>query len=181
MRLFVGIPLPVDVRECLARMSSGLKGARWISPENMHITLRFIGEVDGHMAEDIDTTLIAMAAPGFDLSLNAAGMFGRGHLVHTVWADVKPEPALNRLQAKVEQAMVRLGLEPEHRKYTPHVTLARLKKVTSQKIADWAEANAGFRAGPFRVDAFVLFRSHLGHGPAHYETLSEYPLKTEFF
>lgn len=180
MRLFVGVQLPQDVRDRLARLSSGLPGARWIAPENLHVTLRFIGDADGPLEEDIDTALSSVDAPGFPLTLAGIDQFGRGHMAHTAWVGIAAQPALVHLRDKVESVLVRAGLEPERRKYTPHVTLARLKKTPPRKIADWAAAIGDINIGPFPITSFQLFRSHLGRGPVHYEVLADYALKSEF-
>lgn len=180
MRLFVGVKLPEDVRDRLGRLASGLAGARWIAPQNLHVTVRFIGEADTPLADDIEAALSSVHAPGFPLTLTGVDQFGRGHMAHTVWAGIEAQPALVHLRDKVESALVRVGLAPERRKYTPHVTLARLKKTPPHKIADWAEALGDLREGPFAVASFQLFRSHLSHGPVHYEVLADYPLEPEF-
>ena len=179
IRLFVGIPLPLDVREHLHLLAAGLEGAHWISPENMHLTLRFIGDVDEYRADDINDALIGIRDSAFEISLAGIETFGRGYMVHTLWAAVKNEPALTHLQGKVESILVRTGLEPEHRKYTPHVTLARVRKSPKGKVAGWLGDHGGLTAPPFSVDRFVLYRSHLGHGGAHYEAIAEYFLEPE--
>jgi len=176
MRLFVGVQLPEYVRGRLGRLASGLPGACWIAPENLHVTVRFIGEADGPTADDIDLALSSVHAPGFPLTLTGFDQFGRGHMAHTVWAGIEAQPALVHLRDKVESALVRAGLGPERRKYTPHVTLARLKKTPAHKIAAWAEALGDLRIDPFPVASFQLFRSHLGRGPVHYEVLADYAL-----
>lgn len=176
IRLFVGIPLPGDVRQHLHLLAAGLEGAHWISPENMHLTLRFIGEIDEHRADDINDALNAIHEPSFDISLNGIETFGRGHMVHTLWAAVKSEPGLVHLQGNIESALVRAGLEPERRKYTPHVTVARVRKSPKGKVAAWLADHAGFNLPSFPVDQFVLYRSHLGHNGAHYETIAHYDL-----
>ncbi|NQU56810.1 MAG: RNA 2',3'-cyclic phosphodiesterase [Rhodospirillales bacterium] len=179
IRLFVGIPLPEDVRQRLHFLAGGLQGAHWISPGNMHLTLRFIGEVDEIQAGDINDTLNGIHSVAFEISLSGIEAFGRSHMVHTIWAAVASEPALIHLQGKVERAMVQVGLEPERRKYTPHVTLARVRKSPKGKVAAWLADHGGLKTPSFTVDEFVLFRSHLGRQGAHYETLTEYPLKAK--
>jgi 2'-5' RNA ligase len=177
MRLFVGIELPPDVRRRLAGLASGLPGARWVPPENLHISLRFIGEVDNHHAEDIDAVLAGIHAPAFELSLSGIGFFDSGPRVHAVWAGVGRSEALAFLHDKVESAVVRAGLEPERRKFKPHVTLARLKETPPrERLAAFMEHHEPFRCEPFEVAHFTLFRSHLGNEGSHYEPLSEYPL-----
>ena len=179
MRLFVGIQMPKEIRDRLKAISFGLAGARWITPDNLHATLRFIGDLDGPSVDDVDTALGGVHEPGFSLTLNGVGQFGRGHMSHTVWAGIKTQPALVHLHDKIESASVRAGLDADRRKFTPHVTLARLKKTPEHEIADWAQSIGDLKIGPFQVDSFQLFRSHLGHGPAHYQVLSEYALEPE--
>ena len=178
MRLFVGIPLPDDVRARLAGLGGGLKGARWVVPENLHLSLRFIGEVPGGGETDIDEALATIEAPGFPLALSELGFFDRRGRVHAVWAGVGMSEPLMRLRAKVEHALVHLGHEPEHRKFKPHVTLARMKRGSASEVGHYLEALNGFSAGPFDVGCFTLYRSHLGQGGAHYEALADYELES---
>ncbi len=181
MRLFVGIPLPNDVRARLAGLRGGLKGARWVVPENLHLSLRFIGEVAGGEDKDIAHALQTVSATAFDIRLAGLGAFDRRGRVHAIWAGVekgveKPD-ALARLRDSVESTLVRSGLDSEHRKFKPHVTLARMKNGSAQEAGQFLEAHNGFSAGPFTVDHFTLFESHLGHGGAHYVALADYPLE----
>ena len=178
MRLFVGIPLPDDVRARLGELKGGLQGARWVSPENLHLSLRFIGEVPGGDEADIDEALAAIEAPAFPMTLSELGFFDRRGRVHAVWAGVEMSEPLARLRAKVEQALVRLDHEPEHRKFKPHVTLARMKKGSASEVGEFLEAQNGFSAGPFDVGCFTLYRSHLGRGGAYYEALADYGLES---
>jgi 2'-5' RNA ligase len=178
MRLFVGIPLPEDVRARLGELKGGLLGARWVEPENLHLSLRFIGEVPGGDEADIDEALATIEAPGFPLALSELGFFDRRRRVHAVWAGIGMSEPMVRLRAKVEQALVRLGHEPEHRKFKPHVTLARMKNGSAADVSRYLEAHNGFSTGgPFDVGCFTLYRSHLGHGDAHYEALADYGLE----
>ncbi len=177
MRLFAGIALPDDVRTRLAGLKGGLKGARWVAPENFHLSLRFIGEIAGGEDRDIAHALNTVSGPAFELSLSGLGAFDRRGRVHAVWAGVEKSDALDRLRGGVESALVRSGLEPEHRKFKPHVTLARMKGGSASEAAQFLETNHGFFQGPFTVDRFILFESHLGHGGAHYEALADYPLE----
>lgn len=186
IRLFVGLNIPEDVRRRLAALLSGLAAARWVDPASMHITLRFIGEVDEAVGEHLADALAAISAPAFEIAFAGLGTFNRGRKVTTLWAGVAAEPRLDHLHAKMESALVRAGLEPEARKFSPHVTLARFrarsgnsrKKKASpmEKVARWLEAHGDFRTAPFAVGAFSLLRSHLGHGGAHYEEVAAYPL-----
>ncbi len=176
MRLFIAIPLPGPVRQRLAGLGAGLPGARWVEARNMHVTLRFIGEVDGAGGEDIGAALAAVRCPGFEMSLGALDCFKRGRWVHSVWAGVEKSEALAHLHKKVESAIVRAGFEANRRKFKPHVTLARLKRTPAAKVGLFLEACGDFCAGPFAVEHFTLFRSYLNPGGAQYEALADYPL-----
>jgi len=110
-------------------------------------------------------------------SLSELGFFDRRRRVHAVWAGIGMSEPMVRLRAKVEQALVRLGHEPEHRKFKPHVTLARMKNGSAADVSRYLEAHNGFSTGPFDVGCFTLYRSHLGHGGAHYEALADYGLE----
>src|ERR671938_2153776 len=127
LRLFVGIPLSPELHLRLSLLCNGLPGAKWVEPGNFHVTLRFIGEVDEGRAADIDEALAEIRAPRFELAVAGVGIFGTAAKARMLWAGVEKNPALLHLHDKVESALMRLGLEPEERRYTPHVTLARIK------------------------------------------------------
>jgi len=176
IRLFVALPLPEDVRDRLTRLQGGVPGARWVAAENLHLTLRFVGEVDEGTAQDVDTALDTVTAPGFPLALDGLGSFGKGHRAHTLWAGVERNEALMHLQAKVESALVRGGIKPEERKFSPHVTLARLTDNSPAKLTRMLADNGMFRAGPFMADRFCLYESILGRSGPTYHELRSYPL-----
>ncbi len=177
MRLFVALPLPVDVRARLGALQSGLAGARWIDQGLMHITLRFIGEVSEVDARDLSDALDGIDVPVFDLTLNGVGYFERRGVAHTLWAGIQRDEALMRLQAKVESAVVRAGQPREQRKFAPHVTIARLRDVPVDRLGHWLEDLGPVAQTPFTVDRFILFQSFRGHGGAEYLPLAEYPLR----
>lgn len=179
IRLFVGISLPEALRERLAGLASGLPGARWIQPENLHMTLCFLGQVEEHQLDDIHLALSAIDRPAFDYSLSSIETFGRGRQVHTLWARVDGGASLITLQAKIEQAMRGLAIPVDNRKFTPHITLARIKGASPVRVAEWLETRGGLAEGPVSVQSFALFRSHLGAGSPYYERLCDYPLKAE--
>ena len=176
MRLFVAAPLPSDVRDGLASLGAGLPRARWVEPQNMHITLRFIGEVDKDAAEDADAALATVRHQAFDLGIAGIGHFGSGRKVRSVWAGVEGSDPLVHLRRKVGSALVRAGHAPEHRKFHPHVTLARLKNTPAARVGDYAAAHNGFAMPPFRLEYFTLYLSLRGNERVHYEALAEYPL-----
>ena len=175
-RLFVAIALPDGVKRDLQRLGAGLPGARWATPEQYHLTLCFIGEVDGVMFDDVAATLGEIVHPPFAVSLDGIGHFGRGRKAHTLWVSVRAEPSLIALHDRVENRLQAIGLSPERRNYTPHVTIARLKHATSARLADYLQANGAFASGPFAVDEFHLFSSFLSHNGAIYTVEASYAL-----
>lgn len=177
-RLFLGLALPDGVADQLVPLCSGVPGARWVGRENLHITLRFIGEVDGSELDEIHAAVAALTAPAFDVRLGGVGRFGTGQRTRAVWAGVDPQDDVAFLAAKIDHALVQTGLEPERRKFKPHVTLARLKETSEGRVLHWLEGHGGFRTNAFTVDHFVLFRSHLTQAGAQYEALAEYSLQT---
>jgi RNA 2',3'-cyclic 3'-phosphodiesterase len=156
-------------------MRGGLPGARWIDPENYHLTLRFIGDIDDAWARDIAGLLGRVQRRPFELRLDGLSSFG-GRKPRALVASVTPVPQLLELQAEHERLLQRLGLEPEGRKYIPHVTLARLRDTSSWQVADYLSARGHFRSATFEVSRFVLFssRSSVGGGP--YVVEADYPL-----
>jgi len=176
MRLFVALDLPWDLKERLAQLRVSLPGARFIPPENYHLTLRFIGEADPIQAEEIDHTLAAIRAPAFDLHLSGLGIFSRNGRPAALWVGVDRNPALDHLQAKIETALRRAGFEPERRRFAPHITLARLDNVPEAKLAGFLQAHNLFRAPPTRMEHFTLFSSILGREGSTYTPEVDYVL-----
>ncbi len=176
MRLFVALDLPRSLRERLSWMAGGLPGARWVAPENYHVTLRFIGELPGWRAEEVDTALAGLRAPGFTLQLAGIGTHEKGGKVNALWAGVERNPQLDHLQTKIETALQRAGLERERRRFVPHVTLARLDSIPEAKVAAWVAGHNLFRSDPVPVEHFTLFSSLLGKVQAAYVPEVEYDL-----
>ena len=176
MRLFVALPIPEDARARLNALQNGVPGARWVGRDNLHVTLRFIGETDRHGAEELDAELTGIRAPAFGLSLSGVGFFARGKSAHTLWAGVEKPESVVFLRDKIESAAVRAGFEPERRKFSAHVTLARLDDVPSARLGPYIETRHGFAAGPYPIAHFTLFESRPGGDGAHYEPLADYPL-----
>ena len=176
MRLFVALPLPEDARARLSALQSGVPGARWVDRDNLHLTLRFIGETDRAGAEELDAELGLIRAPAFGLTLSGVGFFDRGRIAHTLWAGTEKSEPVVFLRDKIESVAVRAGLAPERRKFSAHVTLARLDDVPSVRLGPYIETRNGFAAGPYPITRFVLYESHPGGDGVHYEPLAEYPL-----
>ena len=175
IRLFVALALPEPLQLQLASLDGGVPGARWVKPENRHLTLRFIGEVDRSVADDLDTALGGVEAPSFELTLSGVGHFGKPDAARILWAGVEPTGALDRLQAKVEAATARAGLPAEHRRFSPHVTLARLRHAPGNRVEQFVADHDGFRAPPITIDRFTLFSSFLSASGAIYTPEAEYP------
>jgi len=174
-RLFTGIEIPPEIAQSLATLRGGLPGARWIEPENYHVTLRFIGDVDDALAREIVSLLTRVRRPSFEVRLEDLKAFG-GRTPRAVVATLGRTAAVMELQAEHERLIQRVGLEPEGRKYIPHVTLARLRESSSREVADYLALRALFRSAPFKVSRFVLFsaRNSVGGGP--YVVEAAYPL-----
>jgi 2'-5' RNA ligase len=152
-----------------------LPGARWIDPENYHVTLRFIGDVDDRTAHEAAYALEGVARQALDLRIEGLSSFG-GNKPRALVATVAPTRQLLELQAEHERLMQRVvGLEPEGRKYTPHVTLARLRDTSSRDVADYLAARP-YRSQPFRVSRFVLMSARASVGGGPYLVEAEYPL-----
>lgn len=176
IRLFTAVELPPDLRRRMAAMCVGVESAKWVPEENLHLTLRFIGDVGEDVAHDLLPALGSVRGAPFTLTLAGAGHFGSRRHVRTLWLGVEKCPPLSALYDRIESALVRAGLEPEGRKFAPHVTLARLKNGAPHEVGGWLSANTLFRAAPFTVDRFVLFSSHLGRSGSIHTPERVFPL-----
>ena len=180
MRLFAAILLPEDVRHAVGRLSGGLPGARWSPEENYHLTLRFIGEVDNGFAEELADALSHVGGGEFQLAIGSPGSFG-GARPRLVWAGVAGSAPLTALRRRVESALVRAGLPPEERKFTPHITLARTAGARPGAVASWLEDRGAFRLPAFPVQGFSLMSSRLGGEAPVYREEVRYPFGGEAF
>jgi len=174
-RLFVAIRPPAAIRARLLAAMGGISGARWQTDDQIHLTLRFIGEVDRHAAGDIDAALASIHHPRFDIALSGLGAFHRRSQAEIVWVGAVPVEPLRTLHKKIDRAIARLGLEPERRSFAPHVTLARLKR-SAGPVKDLLEAAGGMQTAPFPVDHFLLYESKLTPDGAVYAELERYRL-----
>ena len=174
-RLFVAIRPPEDIRDLLIDAMADSPELRWVADDNLHVTLRFIGEVERPLADDIALALGRIRSDPFEIGFSGVGIFER-RSGGALWAGVQPKVPIAALAAKVERACVAAGLEPEHRAYHPHVTLARFNRPSAAAAQAFLERNRTLASPPFAVTSFVLYESHLSrHGP-HYEAVADYPL-----
>jgi RNA 2',3'-cyclic 3'-phosphodiesterase len=176
IRLFTAIEPSPRVAATLAGLQNGLPGADWLPAENLHLTLRFIGEVEEPLAEELHESFLKLSAAVFPLQIEGTGYFSTGKQPRTLWAGVASTPALEHLQAKLERACQKAGLEPEHRRFKPHVSLARVSDCDTAELDRFVGETAGFRAPSMAVEAFSIYESRRGKQHAHYDKLFDYPL-----
>jgi RNA 2',3'-cyclic 3'-phosphodiesterase len=174
-RLFTGLEIPTNIRQVLSTLRGGLPGARWVDSENYHITLRFIGDVDDEVARETASALEQVKRAMFELHLHGLASFG-GRKPRALVANVSLSAPLIEAQAEQERLMQRIGLEPEGRRFMPHVTLARLRDTTSRQVADYLSTRGFFRTSNFKISRFVLFSSRNSIGGGPYIVEASYPL-----
>ncbi|MGH6877172.1 MAG: RNA 2',3'-cyclic phosphodiesterase [Rhizomicrobium sp.] len=176
MRLFVALALPDTISEGLLLLAGGVPGARWSAREQLHLTLRFIGEVDGRAAAAIDDALATIRSPRFALELKDVGEFG-GRNPRALWAGLRDDGPVLHLQRKVESALQRVGLPAEERKFAAHITLARLRAAPRDRVMTFLSTHALFASAPFEVNRFVLYSSILTVNGSLYRPERSYPLE----
>ena len=174
-RLFVAIRPPEAIRDLLIDAMDDSPALRWVPDENLHLTLRFIGEVERPLAEDIAKALQRIRADAFLLRIAGVGRFDQRN-GGAVWAGVEPKAAVTSLAAKVDRACQAAGLEPEHRTFHPHITLARFRRGSKDAVDPFLRRNAALASEPFAVTGFTLFESRLSRHGAHYDAVAEFPL-----
>jgi 2'-5' RNA ligase len=175
-RLFTALPIPDDVAQDIQRLQTGVPGARWQTREQLHLTLRFIGESDGRLASAVHDALSMINAPGFEVTLHSVGEFG-GKRPSALWAGVRPNEALMHLQRKTETALQRIGIAADRQRYAPHVTLARLRGTQPGHVMDFLTDHALYSSRPFAIGAFLLYSSMLTSGGSIYRAEQAYRLK----
>src|ERR1700744_4660879 len=175
MRLFVALSIPDNVAHGLMLLQGGVPGARWQAREQLHLTLRFIGEVDGRDARALDDALAGIDAPAFEMQLHSVGQFG-AKLPHSLWAAARQNDLLEHLQRKVDTAIRRVGQPQDAHKFTPHVTLARMRHPEPGRVLEWLTHHALYTSAEFSVTAFNLYSSRLTSDGSVYRVEQEYPL-----
>jgi RNA 2',3'-cyclic 3'-phosphodiesterase len=175
-RLFVAIRPPGQVRDLLIDTMDESPALGWVGEDNLHLTLRFIGEVERPLANDLAVALERVRYPAFDLAIRGTGRFDRRG-GGALWAGVEPRKPVAELAAKVERACQSAGIAPERRAFHPHITLARYNRHKAEEALDFERRNAGLASEPFAVDRFTLFESHLSRHGAHYAEIADYRLR----
>jgi 2'-5' RNA ligase len=168
-RLFVAIRPPAGVRDRLLELMQGVPGLRWQDDDQLHLTLRFIGEVERPVAEDLAAGLEHIRFDVFPIALDGVGRFDRRR-GGALWAGVSPKDKLKALAQKVERACQAAGLPPERRAFHPHITLPRWSKAAPD-LAPFIQRHAGLKSDPWEVENFALYKSHLARDGAHYEEI----------
>src|SRR5438477_7198305 len=174
-RLFVAIRPPEPIRDLLIDAMDDSADFRWQDEEQLHLTLRFVGEVDRPVADDLAGALGGVRGGRFTARINGVGRFEQRNS-GALWAGVEPKEPLAALAAKVERVCQSVGLEPERRAYHPHITLARWKGRRSREVASYLDRQRGLVSERWEVDAFILFESRLSKHGAHYEEVASYAL-----
>lgn len=174
-RLFTALEIPRDAAMSVSLLRGGLPAARWIDVENYHITLRFFGDVEHHVADAIVQELDRVRRPAFPIQLSGVGAFG-SKKPHSIHAHVAPSADLMALQGEIERKCQRLGLPADPRKFVPHVTLARLKNAKPGDVAQWLSARGNFSTLPFKIGRFVLLSSRDSVGGGPYVVEEAWPL-----
>ena len=174
-RLFTGLEIPVAITTELSMLRGGVPGARWMEPEDYHVTLRFIGDVESRVASEAAETLSEIRRAAFQVSIDALSWFG-GDKPRAIVATVKATPAIVELQAEHERRLRRIGVAPEPRKFTPHVTIARLRSASPHAVADYLSARGYFPSLQFLASRFALFSSRDSVGGGPYVVEAAYPL-----
>jgi 2'-5' RNA ligase len=172
-RLFVAFALPEPILDQLDTLMTGLADARWQDETQLHLTLRFIGKADGRQLDDVIEAISGIAFPPVEATLAGVGWFGEDRYGGALWAGVAPHKPLAALHRKLDRAMILLGLEPEHRAYLPHITVARLPK-RHEPVAPWVAANTGFASAGFTLDEMTLYDSIMRPTGSHYEPLAKW-------
>jgi len=175
-RLFVAIDPPAEIREQLVGICCGLPGARWIPPEQLHLTLCFIGEVSGSAFLDIREALEGIQVAPLSLRLQGVGFFPPRGQPRVVWAGIEKNEPLLVLQRKITTQLFQLGVEPENRKFSPHITLARLHQTPESRVGKYMEIQGLLRSEPFAVSSFLLYSSILGRRGASHTVEQKYHL-----
>ncbi len=174
--LFIAVTVPSTIAARLTTLGGGIPGARQVPAENMHITLRYVGEIDTMLADEICEALSVVSHPPFTLKVSGVGVFGKRRDPRLLYAGVSPHDDLVKLHHKVEGLLAYLRLAPRQRTYQPHITLCRLKNASCRRIGHFVAANNLIESPPFDIRSFALHESHRRSDGSHYRMIREYAL-----
>jgi 2'-5' RNA ligase len=177
-RLFIAIDLPPAHRDRIRSICFGLPGTRWTPAEQIHLTLRFIGEVDGNLFRQITGTLAEIRTEPLTLKIEGLGHFPPRRTPKVLWVGLKKNSELLQLRNRIETALVRLGMAPEGRKFAPHITIARFKNPSLTRLMDFMATNNLFALPPFPVKEFHIYSSKLTATGAIHQLEASFPVKT---
>lgn len=176
-RLFVAVDVPDTVKDAIKTICKGLHDARWVDLRQLHLTLRFIGEVEEARFKAIKENLAEISEQPFALTLSGVGFFPPKRLPRVLWVGIDENATLLRLADKIERVLVeKNGVEPEGRKFSPHITIARFREASPAKVAEFAASHRSFRTETFPVEAFHLYSSTLTPSGAEHRREATYPL-----
>ncbi len=167
-RLFVAIDLPERIRDDLSSLYCAIPGARWMEDDQIHLTLRFIGEVEPAIENKIISALGTISIPPFTINLKNVGVFPPRKEPRVLWIGIQENNTLLRLQNQIERSLVNIHLEPDTRKFHAHITIARLNNAHKDRLAEFISTNNLFCTEPFEVSEYILYRSYLGKDRSHY-------------
>ncbi len=177
-RLFLGLDLPDDVDFDLQLTAGGIPGARWLKPDQLHLTLHFLGEVDGGEMRELVAALDELSAPAFDMRLSGAGVFPPRGPARVLWVGVADPQPVRVVQERTGRILDRVGIDRERRKFHPHVTVARLDRAPREDVADWVTGHSLYSSRSFLVDRVRLYSSVLGREGAKYRVEAAIPLES---
>ena len=175
-RLFIAVDLPDAIKKNLESMFFGIPGARWVALDQLHLTVRFIGDVDGSLFLDIKSALVETRISPFNIQLKGVGHFPPRGAPRVIWVGIEKSEPLQLLRKKIDGTLLKIGVKPEKRKFSPHITLARLKNTPPQKVANFLSGNGLFSQEPFQIDDFKLYSSTLTPKGAIHKVEKIYPL-----
>jgi 2'-5' RNA ligase len=174
--LFVAIRLPFDRRAELTGLGNGMPGARWLTEDQVHLTLAFLGSLHGFQSQALHDALSSVKAQPFELQVKGAGHFPPRGRPKVIWAGIGNSQPLMTLQSRVVAALRKADFKLQRRRFRPHVTLARLNGASSERVAEFLQGVAGLRQEPFQVSHFHVYSSHLRSEGADYHLEATYPL-----
>lgn len=175
-RLFIAIDIPERIKDDILSLYRAIPGAKWVDENQLHITLKFIGEVDSPTMESIKITLRSIKAPSFDLRASSVGFFPPRKDPKVLWVGVDPKDMLTSLQGKIERALQPLKLQTDNRKFHPHITIARLDEPSTERIITFLTEHSLFLTEPFSISQFHLYQSFLRKEGAHHIKEASYQL-----